>query len=205
MEHATDLESPYLRNYFADLRSLTGAARTLFGELSGEQWSFKPGPTVWCVAECFAHLSKTAELYHPRIAAAVGEVRTETEGIAQGGITHGGGSAPPFKPRWIQRRFIAMVGPESHRRVKTFKIFAPSAARIDPAEVEREFLARQQELAELMARADGLDLHRGRIVSPLTRLLVFNLGEVFWLLTAHGQRHLLQAQRLCRTPGFPAS
>lgn len=196
MDDATTLEDSYLRNWLADLRSASGEARALFDELSAEQLAWKPSPKTWSVAECFGHLVASAELYHPRIAEAVDRVREEEQAET------GQGEKKPFKARWLQRRFIAFVGPQSRRKLKAPKKFTPAAADLDVARVENDFFARQEELGELIRKADGCDLNRGKVVSPILKWLNFTLGEVFWMLTTHAQRHLLQAQRLRRIAGF---
>ncbi len=76
---------------------------------------------------------------------------------------------------------------------------------VDGERVEADFFARQEELGELIREADGRDLNAGKVPSPITRLLSFTLGEAFWLLTSHAQRHLLQSQRLRRMVAFPGS
>lgn len=194
MSDAAALADPYLRNWLAGARSVTSEAGKLFDELTAEQLTWKPAPKVWSVAECFSHLAAAAALYHPRVESALVELRSG-----------GAPAASPFKARWLQRWFIEAVGPQAKRRMKTHKMFAPASAEIDVARLERDFLGRQEELAALIRRADGLDLNRGTVVSPVTKLLRFTLGEAFWMLTAHAERHMLQAGRLPREPGFPVA
>jgi hypothetical protein len=45
-------------------------------------------------------------------------------------------------------------------------------------------------------QANGLDLSRVRVVSPLTSLMRMSLGQCFGLLAAHERRHLWQAARV---------
>lgn len=197
MDDAPALEDPYLRNWLADLRSVSVESRAIFEELSDEQLAWKPAPKTWSVVECYGHLVASAELYHPRIAEALERVRGKEQGESEPEERR------PFKARWLQRRFIAFVSPQARSKLKAPKKFAPAVAEGDAARIESDFFARQEELGELIRKADGLDLNDGRVVSPIVRLLSFSLGEVFWMLTAHAQRHLLQAQRLRRTEGFP--
>lgn len=191
MDDAAALADPYLRNWFAVTRSVTAEARKLFDELTPEQLLWKPAPKVWSVAECFQHLTAAAELYHPRIDQAVGELPQAPPGT-------------PLRARRLQRWFIEAIGPQAKRRMKAPKSLSPSSAEIDLERLERDFFARQDELAALILRSDGLDLNRVAVVSPLLKLLRWTLGEVLWMLTAHSERHLLQARRLLRAPGFPA-
>ena len=47
-----------------------------------------------------------------------------------------------------------------------------------------------------MQRADGLDLARVKVASPISRLLRMSLGAMFAQAAAHGRRHLEQARRV---------
>jgi len=191
MDEAPALADPYLRNWFADVRSVTAGAKKLFAGLSPEQLTWKPSPKTWSVAECLSHLAVTAGLYHPRIESVLSELPV------------GDPSPAPFRARWLQGRFIAAIGPQSKRRFKASQAFRPSSSDLDPTRVGQEFFARQEELADLVRRSDGRDLNRGKVPTPLTKLLSFTLGEALWLLTAHGERHLRQARRLARLEDFP--
>lgn len=190
MQDAPDLEDSYLRNWFADVRSTTSRAESLFSEFSDEQKLWKPTAKVWSVAECFDHLAITAGLYLPGLEAAIHQAPAAD-------------SERPFKARWLHGKFIAAIGPQSRRKVKTFKIFEGTQANLDLARIEKEFLGSQSKLADLIRRVDGHDLNAGKIYSPVSKLLSFTLGEVIWLLTAHAERHLQQARNLTAHTDFP--
>lgn len=191
MEDATALNDTYLCNWFADVRSTTTRAKALFDDLGEQQKLWKPVVKVWSVAECFDHLVVTADLYYSGLADAIDRAGPSGE------------ATKPFRARWFQGKFIAAIGPQSRRKGKTFKIFEPRVADLDVARVEKDFLDRQTRLADLIRQADGRDLNDGKVYSPLTKLLSFTVGEVIWLLTAHAERHLLQARNLTRLEGFP--
>ncbi len=58
-------------------------------------------------------------------------------------------------------------------------------------------------LMNLLREADDVNLSKVRFGSPITPLLRFNIGEAFWLLVAHENRHLLQIQRICAHTNYP--
>jgi hypothetical protein len=65
------------------------------------------------------------------------------------------------------------------------------------------FRAYQVQYVDRLRQANGLDLARARVASPLTRWLRMSLGSSFALMVAHERRHLAQARRVTRAPGFP--
>jgi hypothetical protein len=47
-----------------------------------------------------------------------------------------------------------------------------------------------------LERADGLDLRRIKVATPISRFLKMSLGMMFAQAAAHEQRHLMQARRV---------
>lgn len=84
---------------------------------------------------------------------------------------------------------------------------APRVIQPPPAprpDVLDEFQRGQAALAEPMRAADGVDLRRARLASPVNRLVRLNLGDAFQVLQDHARRHLAQARRVREHAGFPA-
>ena len=81
--------------------------------------------------------------------------------------------------------------------------FRPASAAPPVAESLPAFLALQDELADRVARAEGLDLNRVKVVSPANRRLKIGLGTAFAVTAAHQRRHLWQARQVREAPGFP--
>jgi hypothetical protein len=86
------------------------------------------------------------------------------------------------------------------------KFKAPKVYRPLPdqpkAKVVSAFTAIHDQLLELIAKSNGLDLARIRVGSPF-RYVTFSLGQRFALLAAHDRRHLRQAWTVRRQPNFP--
>jgi hypothetical protein len=51
-------------------------------------------------------------------------------------------------------------------------------------------------LLHQLARADGLDLRRVKVATPISRFLKMSLGAMFAQIAAHESRHLDQAWRV---------
>jgi hypothetical protein len=65
------------------------------------------------------------------------------------------------------------------------------------------FRAYQVQYVDRLRQANGLDLTRARVRSPILRWLKLPLGTAFAFTTSHERRHLWQARRIAETAGFP--
>ncbi len=63
--------------------------------------------------------------------------------------------------------------------------------------------AYQEQFFDRLHRADGLDLARARVKSPVVSWLGFSLGAAFGLIAAHERRHLWQARKVVASSRFP--
>ena len=170
-------------------------ARALAGGLTDEQFNWRPEPGRWSIAECLDHLNTTGSKLLPGMDAAIERAR-ERERTGSG----------PFRYGWLSRWFIRANAPlpADGKGMKTPKLYKPTAdqlvGRVLPAFVEL-----QDQLIERLRAANGLDLARVKVASPVTKLLRISLGAWFAATAAHQERHLEQARRVREHPGFPRS
>lgn len=184
---------PPLDEYRKQLRVLQDDARGLVQGLSEAQINWSPAPGRWSIAECLDHTDLTTQSYLRVMEPAILDGRAK--GKLGGGARYG-----PFE-RW----FIRSLEPPATRRFKAPKKILPSSSSFAKDEVLARFLADHDSLIDLLVQADGLDLGRVRITSPLLSLLKLRLGAAFALLVAHGRRHIWQAHEVMKSPGFPGA
>lgn len=185
------VRDPHLRAQLEKVGVNDAEARRVAGDLSPGQLAWRPPEGGWGVGDCLEHLTASAEHYLGDLRRAIEEER------AAGGEPVAGHWRPTLQGR------LLLHGVNSPRRLPApRKIRPPATPR---PEVLAEFLRTQRDLSGLMTAADGVDLRRIACRSPLTRLLRFNLGEVFQILQDHARRHLAQARRVRERPGFPAA
>jgi len=144
----------------------------------------RPAPDAWSAADCIDHLKRTTDQYRPPLAALIQRQRER-------GRTS---DDPRIRPGWFAGWFIGQASPTNSR-----KLPAPRAFRIDfgqaaSLEAFDGFAAGQRDLEAFMDSARGLELNRGKLPSPVTRLIRFTIGESFLLLARHQARHLDQAE-----------
>ena len=181
-------ELQQLRDQF---REVAGEAAAFAAPLTDVQFAWKPAPDVWSVGECLSHLNATARHCLPKL----------DEGIAEG-IRAGRYAEGPFRYGWLDRLIVQATEPPSCWHVGSPRPFLPA-----PDETRDDVLAAfgdfQGQFVDRLRRADGLDLVRVRVTSPVARWRRFSLGAAFAVLAAHERRHLWQARRVAALPRFP--
>ena len=155
--------------------------------MSDEQFNWRPEEDHWSIAECIDHLVTVGTIMNKNIDQ--GMDQAEARGLKSEG---------PFKYGALGNWFVRAVGSGEkarRRKMKAPRIYTPTSnhtlSRLNAAfdELQVEFLARVQ-------RANGLDLARVKIPSPVTRLIRLSLGQWFALLAGHQERHLAQAREV---------
>lgn len=176
--------------YREQIEAVKREARELLNGLSEEECVWQPSPQSWSIAQCLEHLNVTARHYLPAINEAINEAR------AAGHLSSG-----PFRYGWFESWFARSIEPPPRRRIRAPRRFVPPPDR-PISEIRSSFFATQERLLELLQRAEGVDLARAQVVSPIFRLLKFSLGRVFTILVAHERRHLWQAAEVRKSlPG----
>src|SRR3989454_2226792 len=75
------------------------------------------------------------------------------------------------------------------------RLLEPAHQPLAPDAVLQEFLSLRDALTRRVRQADGLDLQRAIVVSPVSRFFRMPLGGYFAFLLAHDRRHLWQARQ----------
>jgi hypothetical protein len=180
-------EIEQLRQQFEDIKK---DALQLSASLNDAQFNWTSSPQRWSMSECLAHLNVVDGLDLPLIERAI------QHGGAAGWTGNG-----PFRYGWLSRKFVSLSESPARLKMRAPKVYLPPSA--EPKEkVVSEFLSIHDNLLQLVAQSDGLDLARIRVPSPFP-LVTFSLGQRFLLLAAHDRRHLRQAWEVRKNSGFP--
>ena len=176
--------SPQLEQIRREVEESSQHARTLVSGMSDEQLLRRPAPDRWSVAECLAHLTKSAELNLPRVDAALAEAsRRDLRGDG------------PFQLDFVGGLLKWSLEPPYRMKVKTTAPFQPEA--LEPvAQVLPRFLASQAEILARVDRAQGLALDQVRITSAFNSKVRYNAFAAFHIMLAHVRRHLWQAAQV---------
>jgi hypothetical protein len=142
----------------------------------------RPSPAKWSAAENLEHLSATAATFARRI-----RRRLEATTVAN--------VVSSERPTLVGRIWVSLVEPPVRLRLKV------PAAALQPGAIESRavLLSRFDEthatLIALLDESDAYDRMRVRIPTPFAKRLTVTLLDTFAVLSAHGRRHLWQAER----------
>ena len=142
----------------------------------------RPPDGGWSVGHVLEHLCVTAELYESPIRSLLERARPDAAAALR-----------PWKPTLIGRFTVNMF--ERPAKMPAPKRMVPAA--IPRAGVVESFLAHQDKLTRLLDDSTGFDWRRLRMRSPVLPLPIqFNLGDVFFILVVHAERHARQMDRV---------
>lgn len=176
--------SPQLEQIRQEVKESSEHARKLVSGMSDEQLLRRPAPERWSVAECLAHLTKSAELNLPRVDTALAEASQRN--------LRGDG---PFQLDFVGGLLKWSLEPPYRMKVKTTAAFQPES--LEPvAQVLPRFLASQTEILARVDRAQGLALDQVKITSAFNSKVHYNAFAAFHIMLAHVRRHLWQAEQV---------
>ena len=182
---------PDLREYQSQFDAIKRDADDLLAGLTDAQFNWRAVPGRWSIAECLAHLNITGQMYLPIIDRGINEARSR-QWFGRGPYRHG----------LLGRLFIRYTEPPAKYKVKAPKLFAPLPEHL-LAVVAPAFASLQDQLLRRIREANGIDLGRVRVTSPVSKLLKLSLGQCFAFIAAHERRHLWQARQVKNEYNFP--
>lgn len=181
-----DLE--HLREEFSAIQADVGRLMT---GIRDEQFYWPPGPGQWSIGECLTHLNVVDGLDVEPLARAVIDAR------AKGWTSDG-----PFRYGSIAAWFIKKMEPPATMKMKAPSVYVPPPNQ--PRDVVfGEFIRIHDRLLEILSMADGLDLKRMKVSTPISKWIRFSFTQRVRLLAAHDRRHIWQAWQVPSKPGFP--
>jgi len=178
------MKAKELEQYCKEFDQICVQAKEVTAGLNEERFTWRPNPNEWSIQECLAHLLITGNWEVRAIENAIGQAKAR-------GLTGAG----PFRYGPFERLILRQTEPPVKRKFTTPKRFRPSHGHPVTA-VLPTFLHLQSQLSMLAESADGLDLARIKVPTPITRLFRLSLGMTFAQIIAHEQRHLQQAWRV---------
>lgn len=173
-----------LTEYHTGFREIRDEAAALTDEVAPDRLRAAPGPERWSVAEIFDHMNTSGELL-------LGALETAVED----GQAHGPYGEPPFDYGIVSRWWVRLLQPSGWDLPAPSATEPPSPETLSPIEVIDDFCALQDQFADCVQAAEGLDLRRIRLGSPALPLLRISLGAWFEAHLGHERRHLAQARR----------
>jgi hypothetical protein len=176
--------SSELTAYQQQIEEIKAEARELTQGLDEARFNWRPAADAWSIEECLSHLTMVGQW----------ELRAIEEAVERGrerGLTAVG----PFEYGAVDRFIIDMTRPPVRAKVPAPRRFVPLHGQPVTA-ILPTFLHVQSQFQLLMERAEGLDLARIKVATPIARFLKMSLGALFEQAAAHERRHIEQARRV---------
>jgi hypothetical protein len=173
-----------LELYRRQFEQIQQQARELTAGLDETRFNWRPSPQHWSIEECLAHLTMVGQW----------EIRAIEEAIDQA-LARGLTGQGPFQYGAIDRFLVDQTEPPVRSPLPAPRHFVPLHGQPLTA-VMPTFLHVQSQLILQLARAEGLDLGRVKVATPIMRFLKMSLGMMFAQIAAHERRHLRQAARV---------
>jgi len=156
-----------------------------FERLPIDQLRFKNG-NRWSILECLEHLNLYGDFYL---------VEIEKQIIANR-------NRPPsriFRSGFVGNYFANLMEVKEGKitKMKSPKNKNPANMDLKITTISR-FLKQQEQLTVLLNSCRSIDLTRAKSAISLTRLIKLRLGDTLRFFTYHIERHMLQAERICK-------
>ena len=172
----------------AELDAADERIRALCTGFSEEQLNWYPRPGAWSVGQCVEHLCITNELYLSSMSASL--------------TGKPAGMVKEIELGWFARWFItSFVEPSSNtKKARAPKKIVPGS-RVNLSILDR-FLRSNENAREMIRSASGYNVNRIWFKNPFLPLVRFTVGTGLEAMCRHERRHLLQAERVAKSPGF---
>jgi hypothetical protein len=152
---------------------------------------YTPEKSSWSVVQILEHLNAYNRLYLPQIEKELSIITHDNNTWFNTGF-------------WGEKYFSAMKPNnvfEINKKYKANKKFCFSN-NLNVETVLQEFLQHQDKLIALLHQAKKRDLNKIKLPISITKLIKLKLGDIFRVLIAHEQRHLIQARNTLKSVGI---
>src|SRR5262245_47269185 len=144
-----------------DLRTqidrIVADARKLTTNVSDRQFNWRAEAGKWSMSQCLAHLNAAGAWFLPRIDSSIREARK------QGLLSNG-----PYRHGFLGNYFVRLSEPPPKQRFRAPRTMAPATAE-PPEKTIPEFFALQDRIQDRILSANGIDLGRAKVESPIAR------------------------------------
>lgn len=152
--------------------------------LTDEQLNARPDSDTWSLGMQLDHITVVLE-----------KATSEMEKALASGITPG--NATDWKPNFLERKFIQMVGVQPGGRTNPVpKDFEPSEAHLEKDALLLRYVAAHEKLIRIVERTEKANLKRIQVASAALPWLKLSLGAWFAAMENHTSYHLEKVKNL---------
>ena len=155
-----------------------------FKKLTDKEINYKETIDKWSILECMEHLNIYGDFYNSEIKKCIKQTHTT--------------SAKIFKSGVIGNYFVNLISPkEKLNKMKTLKVNNPLGSSLDKSCIDK-FINQQKEYLELIEKSKHINLTKTKTAISISKLIKLRLGDTFRFITAHNERHLIQAENILK-------
>jgi hypothetical protein len=183
----------FIQEIFTRGRQAGDIVNEAFTNLSTVQLNWSSTPETWSIGHCLDHLVVSDSLYFPVFK----QLTT-------------GNPRQTWWQNWnpfsniFGKMLISQTGEKVNKKVKSPKVFRPSAGPVDSSILPR-FREHLDTHTNYIADCRHLDLDKVQITSPVSTFITYSLRSAIVILVQHEHRHVNQAVHVMQHPGFPTS
>ncbi|MDZ7767270.1 MAG: DinB family protein [Melioribacteraceae bacterium] len=152
---------------------------------TANQFNIRPAEGKWNAGDCLEHINSINEGYLLNVSRKLNQTNKSNVENAD------------YKPRFLVQIFVNMMKPESKIKFKAPNKFKEIFTGNLDATLNR-FMKVQDDFIKLAEKSREYDL-KVKVPSPVTKLIKFQLGEMFMAMIEHQKRHLAQAERALKS------
>ena len=151
---------------------------------SEETLNFKESQDKWSVLECIEHLNIYGIFYNPEIKKCVQNTKSF--------------SSKYFKTGVIGNYFVNLMLPKKKlNKMKTLKVNNPIGSNLDKKTLDI-FIDQQNDFLNLLEKSKTVNLTKIKTAISISKIIKLRLGDTLRFVTAHNERHLLQAENVLK-------
>ena len=174
-----------------EFNKVTVEAKAQFGNLSSEQFNWKPAPKKWSIAQCLEHLIVSNTTYYPQLNL-----------VADGKHSNSFYQNIKFISKFFGNYLIKETGQIVAKPMKSPSAFVPSQSQI-ASTIVVDFEKHQNDFSSCLKSLSKADLENTIVSSPALGIITYNLVDLLTILVGHEQRHLEQAKNVLNQVSFP--
>ncbi|MFA7273822.1 MAG: DinB family protein [Crocinitomicaceae bacterium] len=163
--------------------------------LSEEQLNWKATSDAWSLNEVFAHLNEYAQFYHEAFQKKIQitKFRTPTDSFV---------SSPLGRAAW--RSMKLGNAKNVKRKFRAVSAYNPSVSpKLVKGNDWKIFLDKQIELRQILKDAKRINIRKAKAPISLSKIIKFRMGDAFYFVIYHNERHVQQALNTISHPKFP--
>ena len=180
-----------LASLLSGLDAAAADTRATFGALDARQLNWRPDAARWSVAQCLEHL-----------VAANGLMLRATDDALDGARPRTMWQRLPLVPGVFGKLLIRSQAPQATRKFTAPPLATPAASDVAPDVVQR-FVEQTAAIGRRLGQLDESRAARVVMTSPFVSFITYSVLDGARLMLAHDHRHIEQARRVMRSPGFP--